>query len=42
MSLGSSGVLAVIPRLFCREVEKGIKFCVATFDAVEIVPAARP
>ena len=42
MSLGSSGVLAVIPRLFCREVEKEIKFCVATFDAVEIVRRPGP
>src|ERR1700688_339897 len=42
MSLGSSGVLAVIPRLFCCEVEKEIKFCVATFDAVEIVRRPGP
>lgn len=37
MSIASGGVLAVIPRLFCRDVEREINFCVATFDAVEIV-----
>jgi PhnB protein len=37
MSVGSSGVSAVIPRLFCRDVEREINFCIATFNAVEIV-----
>lgn len=37
MSLASNEVLAVVPRLFCRDVESAINFCVAAFDATEIV-----
>jgi len=42
MSIASGGVLAVIPRLFCRCVEREINFCVAAFDAVEIVRRPGP